>query len=84
MVIGNNNITDIYNLSCLMDLAATVNDNIKSTNEAKSNASESNFPNIYNWDFNINIEQDYLGELKAAFNILKDKYTETKYLMEDN
>jgi hypothetical protein len=84
MAIKNNNIIDIYNLFCLIDLAVTVNNNIKSTNKAKSNTFKSNFPNIYNFNFNINIKQDYLGELKAAFNTLKDKYIEIKYLIKDN
>ena len=30
------------------------------------------------------MEQDYLGELEAAFNILKDKYIEIEHLIEDN
>ena len=30
------------------------------------------------------MEQDYLGELEAAFNILKDKYIKTEHLIEDN
>ena len=30
------------------------------------------------------MEQDYLGELEAAFNILKDKYIKIEYLIEDN
>jgi hypothetical protein len=84
MVIRNNNITNIYNLSHLIDLAATVNNNIKNTNKAKSNAFKSDFPNIYNWDFNINIKQNYLGKLKVAFNILKDKYIETEHLIKNN
>jgi hypothetical protein len=56
MAIRNDNIIDIYNLSCLIDLATTVNNNIESTNKAKSNASKSNFPNICNWDLDINIK----------------------------
>jgi hypothetical protein len=48
MAIGNNNIIDIYNLSYLIDLAATVNNNIKGTNKTKFNISKSDFPNIYN------------------------------------
>jgi hypothetical protein len=84
MAIRNNDIINIYNLSCLIDLAITVNNNIKGTNKTESNASKSNFPNIYNWDFNINIKQNYLGELEAAFNTLKDKYIKIKHLTEDN
>jgi hypothetical protein len=84
MAVRNDDIINIYNLSHLIDLAATANDNIKGTNKAKSDASKSNFPNIYNWDFDVNIKQNHLGELKAAFNIFKDKYTETKHLIEDN
>jgi hypothetical protein len=56
MAVGNDDITDIYNLSYLMDLAATANNNIEGTNKAKSNASKSNFPNICNWDLDINIK----------------------------
>ena len=56
MAVRNDDITDIYNLSRLIDLAATVNNNIEGTNKAKSNASESNFPNIYNWDLDVNIK----------------------------
>jgi hypothetical protein len=56
MAIGNDNIINIYNLSHLIDLAITANDNVKGTNEAKSDASKSDFPNIYNWDFDINIK----------------------------
>ena len=48
MAVGNDNITDIYNLSCLMDLAMIVNNNIEGTNKAKSNAFKSDFLNIYN------------------------------------
>jgi hypothetical protein len=56
MAVGNNNITDIYNLSCLINLAIIINNNIKGINKAESNTSKSNFPNIYNWDLDINIE----------------------------
>ena len=84
MAVRNNNITDIYNLSRLINLAVTINNNIKGINKAKSSAFKSDFANIYNWDLNINIKQDHLKELKAAFNTLKDKYTEIEYLIEDN
>ena len=56
MAIKNNNIIDIYNLSHLINLATTINNNTESTNKTKSNTSKSNFPNIYNWDLNINIK----------------------------
>jgi hypothetical protein len=56
MAVGNNNIIDIYNLSHLMDLTATVNNNIKGTNGTKSDVFKSNFPNICNWDLDINIK----------------------------
>jgi hypothetical protein len=56
MAVGNNNITDIYNLSYLIDLAITINDNAENTNKAKFNISKSNFPNICNWDLDINIK----------------------------
>ena len=56
MAIKNNNITNIYNLSYLMDLAIIINNNIKGIDKAKSNTSKSDLLNIYNWDFNINIE----------------------------
>lgn len=56
MAVRNNNIINIYNLSHLIDLAATANNNMKSTNKTKSNISESDFPNIYNWDFNVDIK----------------------------
>jgi hypothetical protein len=49
-------IINIYNLSRLIDLAITVNDNIEGTNKAKFNTSKSNFPNIYNWDLDVNIK----------------------------
>ena len=84
MAVGNNNIINIYNLSCIMDLAATANNNMEGINKAKSNIFKSNFPNIYNWNLNINIEQNHLGELETTFNTLKDKYTETKHLIKDN
>jgi len=48
MAIGNDNIIDIYNLSCLIDLVITINNNIEGTNEAESDAFKSDFPNIYN------------------------------------
>jgi len=48
MAIGNDDITDIYNLSRLIDLAATINNNVEGTNKAKSNTSKSNFSNIVN------------------------------------
>ena len=84
MAVRNNNIINIYNLFCAMDLAATINNNAESTNKIKSNISKSDFPNIYNQDFNVNIKQNHLRKLKAAFNILKNKYTEIEYLIEDN
>jgi hypothetical protein len=56
MAIGNDNIINIYNLSRLIDLATTVNNNMESTNKAKSDTSKSNFPNIYNWDLDVNIK----------------------------
>jgi hypothetical protein len=84
MAIGNNDIINIYNLFYLINLAVTVNDNIEGINKTKSNTSKFNFPNIYNWDFNVNIKQNYLRELEAAFNIFKDKYIKTKYLIKDN
>ena len=84
MAVRNNNITDIYNLSRSIDLAIIVNNNTEGTNKAKSGTSKSDFANIYNWDLNINIEQDYLGELEAAFNTLKDKCAEIEHLTEDN
>lgn len=84
MAIRNNDIINIYNLSYLIDLAVTANNNIEGTNKANSSTSESDFANIYYWDLNINIKQNYLEKLKAAFNILKNKYIETEYLMEDN
>jgi hypothetical protein len=56
MAVRNNNIINIYNLSRLIDLAITINDNIKGTNKAKFNTSKSNFPNIYNWDLDIYIK----------------------------
>ena len=48
MAVRNNNITDIYNLSRLIDLAATVNKNVEGTNKAKSDAPKSNFTDIVN------------------------------------
>ena len=48
MAVRNNNITNIYNLSHLIDLATTANNNIKDINGTKSNTSKSDFPNIYN------------------------------------
>lgn len=56
MAVGNDNIINIYNLSCLIDLAATANNNIKDTNKAKFNTFKSNFPNIYNWDLDVDIK----------------------------
>ena len=84
MAVRNNNIIDIYNLSRLIDLAATINNNIEGTNKSKSGAFKSNFANLCKWDLDINIEQDYLGELEAAFNILKDKCIKIEHLIEDN
>ena len=84
IAIRNDDVTDIYNLSRLIDLAATANKNTEGTNKAKSDASKSDFANIVNQDLNINIEQDYLGELEAAFNTLEDKYIEIEHLTEDN
>ena len=84
MAVRNNNIIDVYNLSRLINLIVTINNNMEGTNKAKPDASKSNFPNIYNWNLNVNIEQNYLEKLKAAFNILKDKYIEIEHLIEDN
>jgi hypothetical protein len=56
MAIRNDNITDIYNLSYLIDLAITVNNNTEGTNKAESNTFKSNFLNICNWDLDINIK----------------------------
>ncbi len=84
MAVRNDNIINIYNLSHSINLAATTNDNTEGTNEIEFGAFKSDFANIYNWDLNINIEQDYLGELEAAFNTLKDKCAEIEHLTEDN
>jgi hypothetical protein len=48
MAVRNNNIINIYNLSYLIDLAITANNNIEGTNKTKFNTFKSNFPNIYN------------------------------------
>lgn len=84
MAVGNDDITDIYNLSRSMDLAATANENAEGTNEAESDAPESDFADMVDWDLDVNMEQDHLGELEAAFNTLKDKCAETEHLTEDN
>jgi hypothetical protein len=56
MAVRNNNIINIYNLSHLINLAVTANNNIKGINKTKFNTSKSNFPNICNWDLDINIK----------------------------
>jgi hypothetical protein len=56
MAIRNDNIINIYNLSYLINLAITVNNNVEGTNKTKFNAFKSNFFNIYNWDFDVNIK----------------------------
>ena len=48
MAIKNDDIINIYNLFYLIDLAITVNNNIKSINKTESNVSKSDFLNIYN------------------------------------
>ena len=48
MAVRNDDIIDIYNLSRLIDLAVTANENAEGTNKAKLDAPKSNFANIVN------------------------------------